>query len=701
MAKLQGNPQFIVPEVIQNTKKINIPIYQRRYSWGIEQIQRLVDDMVMAHDQQLKQYFIGSLILDTTQANISEVSVIDGQQRLTTISLFLIALRDAMTATDPETSQMINDRFLIDRYDHTSLHHNRLNPVKGDAAQYIDVLLHGDDAQPSLFQANYHYFKTMLSTSDTSASDWFALLQSQLQTMVITVQPGDDAQLIFESLNSTGLSLTEADKIRNYLLMSLSNEEQAKAFETWQAIEKIVHPENVPNFYRHYLTSLARSSKPVKKGKIYIDYRQYIGLQPNFDRYTELKHEKDIAQTYAQIQFPYNYNFDDPQTQQLLIRLSHLKMDVMMPYLLQVFNHEQKEELTAASLNEVLATLLSYLARRLFVGIPSTGLNNFFASLDRQVMRLSHNQSVAYDVALKAVLTHAVKENKIFPTNAEVLQALNTKDYYHIRTESFWFILNELNNVHGESQDLFTKSENGSYSIEHIMPQTLSTAWKKELGPDWHDIQLTWLNRLANLTLTGFNSQMSNHTFAEKRDAPDGYHDSGIRLNQELARLTKWDTDSLKSRQADLYQRILAVWPVPDVSDLSIESTDWTSLEDIDPKGRKPISFKFHQQPSQPVKSWKELYNALANQLWLNNPAAFFQMANDDHEWLIKYASEVDTSDYRKLSAVSDEQTISIFNGNSSASERKKYLQRLLNASDDSLSSITVRLAQSEPVASH
>lgn len=691
---MQGSPKLIVPEVIRNTRKINIPIYQRRYSWGIEQIQRLIDDMLMAQNRRLRQYFIGSLILDTTQAGVSEVAVIDGQQRITTISLFLIALRDAMRSDDLETSTMINDEFLIDRYDHTTPHHNRLNPVKGDYEQYIDVLVNGEDAKTSLFKSNYQYFKNLINTSNLSTGDWFNLLQTQLQTMVITVQPGDDAQLIFESLNSTGLSLTESDKIRNYLLMSLSSDEQSKAFELWQDIEKIVHPENVSNFYRHYLTSLARSSKPVKKGKIYVDYRQYIGLQPEFDRYTELHHEKNVAQIYAQIQFPYSYQFDDPHTQQLLIRLSHLKMDVMMPYLLQVFNRYIQDEITADSLNEVLHTLLSYLARRLFVGIPSTGLNNFFSSLDHQVKRLSSRMNVTYDIALKTVLTHSVKENKIFPTNQEVQQALMTKDYYHIRTESFWFIMNELNNAHGESQDLFTKAESGRYSIEHIMPQTLSNSWKQALGSNWHDIQLTWLNRLANLTLTGFNSQMSNHSFAEKRDADEGYRASGIKLNQEIATLDHWNIDTLKERQDSLFHRILTVWPVPDVPALNIENTDWITLEDIEPTGRKPIAFKLQQQPSQSVKSWKELYSGLANLLWLNHPASFFQMANDDHEWLVKYSSEASSPEYHDLSGLNDNQSLSLYNGNASASERKKYIRRLLSYCGDTLSDVEIRLTQ-------
>lgn len=691
---MQGSPELIVSEVIQNTQKIYIPIYQRRYSWGREQAQRLIDDMQTAHNRGLKQYFIGSLILDTTQTGISEVAVIDGQQRLTTISLFLIAIRDVLVDSDPETSKMITDRYLIDIYDHSSLHHNRLKPVPGDEDQYIDVLIHGEAAKTSLFKSNYDFFKDLINGSRLSVNEWFTLLRTQLQTMVITVQPGDDAQLIFESLNSTGLSLTESDKIRNYLLMSLSNEKQLEAFEVWQEIEKIVHPENVSNFYRHYLTSLARSSKPVKKGRIYTEYRLYIGLRSGFDRYTELKKEKDIALIYAQIQFPNDYDFDDLHTKQLLNRLSQLRLDVMMPYLLQVFTKYHEQVITLNSLNKVLAVLLSYLARRLFVGMPSTGLNNFFSSLDRQVTRLSQNRQVDYDTALKVFLTHTAKENKIFPNNEDVYQALVTKDYYHIRTESFWFIMNELNNLHGEPQDLFTQSENGSYSIEHIMPQTLSTAWQKSLGPNWHDIQLTWLNRLANLTLTGFNSQMSNHPFLEKRDAPDGYRMSGIKLNQDLANVSTWNTTTLAQRQKNLYDRILAVWPIPQVPDLAIKNTDWVSLEDTDPTGKKPIAFKFHQQSSQPLKSWKELYLAVANLLWLNNPAAFFQMANDDHDWLIKYTSEVGTEDYRELSGADESQSISIFNGNTSASERKKYMQRILNSSDDSLDNIEIRLAQ-------
>ncbi|GEO68571.1 DUF262 domain-containing protein [Levilactobacillus acidifarinae] len=687
---MQGSPKMII-RIIHNEDKIYIPLYQRRYSWGTDQVQRLVEDILMAEQRGLDKYFIGSLILDLTTTDA--VAVIDGQQRLTTISLFLIALRDLMAVTDERQARIINDKYLVDPYDEETVYHNRLKPVDGDEQQYIDVLLHGDQAKPSLFKLNYQYFKNAVQSGVLSVEDWLNLLQMKLQAMVITVQPGDDAQLIFESLNSTGLGLTESDKIRNYLLMGLERDAQTQAFEVWKSIERLVHRENISNFYRHYLTSLATSSKPVKKNDIYDNYRQEIGLHPNFDRYSELLEEEKVAKIYAKIQFPQEYQFTDQTTQRLLIRLSHLHMDVMMPYFLQIFDLYEKQKLSLNGLNEVLQTVLGYLARRLFVGIPSTGLNNFFTTLNRQVQRLTKNNDINYPRALEVVLTHKVKENKIFPSNAMIMDALTSKDYYHIRTESFWFIMDELNNWRGETQMLFERAENGDFSIEHILPQTLSRSWQQNLGQNWHDIQVTWINRLANLTLTGFNSQMSNHSFRDKRDAPNGYRDSGIKLNQTLVGMDEWNESSLKQRQSDLYQRALKVWPLPSVVDVEIDAGEWVSLADIDPKGEKPITFSFKEQRDVSIKSWKELYDRIVNILWLDNPPIFYKLANDDAEWLVKYNHEVsDSIQYRQLDNADQHQGLSVYSGGASAQDRKRHIQRFLTASNDSLENVQVKL---------
>lgn len=284
---VKGNAELIVSQVIANNRTINIPVYQRRYSWRREQLERFVADLKTAYVNQRERYFFGSLILNAT-GDTSTVDVIDGQQRLTTVSLFLIAIRDFLGSSDVDY-QRVNEMFLIDRFDRDSIAKNRLHPVPGDEEQYVDVLINGLSAADTIFKSTYAYFWNVLQQGDLTVHEWLSLLEQRLQVMNIVVDQYDDAQLIFESLNSTGMNLTESDKIRNFLLMGLKGDQQAAAFQLWQQNERLVGSEELSRFYRQYLTSLARSSKPVKENEIYSDYRRYVGLTKNFDQIAQLR----------------------------------------------------------------------------------------------------------------------------------------------------------------------------------------------------------------------------------------------------------------------------------------------------------------------------------------------------------------------------------------------------------------------------
>lgn len=380
---VKGNAELIVSQVIANNRTINIPVYQRRYSWRREQLERFVADLKTAYANQRERYFFGSLILNAT-GDTSTVDVIDGQQRLTTVSLFLIAIRDFLGSSDVDY-QRVNEMFLIDRFDRDSIAKNRLHPVPGDEEQYVDVLVNGMSAADTIFKSTYAYFWNVLQQGDLTVREWLSLLEQRLQVMNIVVDQYDDAQLIFESLNSTGMNLTESDKIRNFLLMGLKGDQQAAAFQLWQQNERLVGSEELSRFYRQYLTSLARSSKPIKENEIYSDYRRYVGLTKDFDQIAQLKKEQAAAKLFAEITAPANVDIKDQRVKSLLIRLGHLNNDILVPYLLQVFAKTRDGVLSADQLVEVLRVLLAYLARRLFIGVPTTGLNLLFAALDRQV----------------------------------------------------------------------------------------------------------------------------------------------------------------------------------------------------------------------------------------------------------------------------------------------------------------------------
>ncbi|KLI76041.1 MULTISPECIES: DUF262 domain-containing protein [Lacticaseibacillus] len=693
---MKGNADLIVSETIANNKTINIPVYQRRYSWRREQLERLISDLKTAYENNQQRYFLGSLILDAT-SGISTVAVIDGQQRLTTISLFLIAIRDFLGKDDPDYER-INEEFLINKYDRDSPSKNRLHPVPGDEAQYVDVLMNGMAAEDTIFKTTYAFFWNELNQDALNAHQWMDLLEQRLQVMDIVVDQDDDAQLIFESLNSTGMNLTESDKIRNFLLMGLKGDKQATAFHIWQQNERLVGSDGLSKFYRHYLTSLARNSKPVKENEIYTDYRRYVGLAKGFNRIEQLKQEHAAAQLFAKITAPEATSITDSRIKSLLIRLGHLKTDILTPYLLQVLAKERDGELENDQVVGILKVLLAYMARRLFIGVPTTGLNLLFASLNRQVEHAIEKSRISYVDALKVVLTQGVKTNKRFPTDEALQEALNEKDYYHMNSASLWFILDELNNVDGEPQDLFDAAANGQFSIEHIMPRVLNASWHHALGPDWRLMHTVWLNRLANLTLTGFNGQMSNRNFVDKRDMTDGYRKSGIKLNQWLAQLDRWNEETLQKRQADLFARALKAWPRPDVQ-IPVSSDDpstWDTLDAIfeaNPTGTKPVAFSFGDYQVVPVKSWTDLYNQLIDLLWDADPSNFFALANSDDS-LVKHVNEVESDQkYRQLGTAD----VAVYAGGDSAWSRVQHIKRILAGNGFELADINVKIRAVTP----
>ncbi|WP_204122417.1 DUF262 domain-containing protein [Lacticaseibacillus mingshuiensis] len=692
---MQGSPQSLVKQVLYSSNSYIIPIYQRRYSWGQTQIKRLISDLLTAHEKQMENYFLGSMILDTTYG-LNQSAVIDGQQRLTTMSLFMIAIRDLCPGDDQALMrEMISDQYLINKYDKDSVAKNRLKPVPGDDIPYVDVLTNGDEAKPSLFKENYELLKRLITDSPLSPSEWLELVTNHVQVMTIIVQQGDDAQMIFESLNSTGLDLTESDKIRNYLLMSLPKEQQLQAFTYWQEIEGLIGTENLSHFYRDYLTSLEKSSKPTKADQVYNDYRREIGEGRGFDRIEQLKQETAVANLYARFTQPEEDNIDDPITFNLLKRLGHLHIDVINPFLIQVFSQAHAGEINADALNNVLRILLAYLARRLTVGTPTTGLNGLFATMNRTVLRYSHKAGLEYDVAFAYVLMKKVQPNKVFPSDQDVQVALQTKDFYHIYSNSFWFIIDELNNVHGEHQNLFERAAQSKYSIEHIMPRNLSNDWKNSLGSDWKNIHATWINRLANLTLTGFNVQMSNRAFLVKRDMSDGYHDSALKLNQWLTQWDRWDERSLQAREDDLFARALKAWPMPtlpEIDDPDVQE-DWQTLTTgEDYTGWKINAYRLNEDAITEVGNWKDMYEALVSQLWAENPSSFYQAALDGNNLVVDTSKKTLSNELRWLQLPNS--TLAVNSGWVNNSLRLKQIENVLTISDHDLSEIEIRVTK-------
>lgn len=545
---------------LQGTKQFIIPIYQRKYSWTLQQCRQLWNDIVrVAEDEETKGHFVGSIVyIEKGLYQISAVPqllVIDGQQRITTLTLFLLALGNAIEESGQKheiTKKKIMNYYLVNSEEEGELYY-KLLLTHTDKDTLVSLLT--DKAMPEEYAQrvyeNYHFFVEMIKKSRI---DLNKLYQGILKLIIVDIsldRDHDNPQLIFESLNSTGLDLSQADLIRNYVLMSLDPKEQtALYYDYWYPMEKSIGNLNdttlFDRFMRDYLT--IKTGKIPNKNNVYSAFKEYVTHQ---QRGTIQEIVKDI---YRYFQYFVKLVFqteEDKEINQVLQDINTLKVDVSYPFLLEVYDDYHHQLLSKSEFISVLKLVESYVFRRAICGIPTNSLNKTFATMGKEINKERYLESVLAIFLLKDTY-------KRFPNNEEFMSALVVKDVYHFRNRNY--LLRKLENYHRkEIVDI------ESYTIEHIMPQNknLSPEWRQELGVNWEEIHKTYLHTLGNLTLTKYNSELSDRPFREKREIEGGFADSPLRLNKRLRRLEVWNEQEIKERAKELAELALSVWEYP------------------------------------------------------------------------------------------------------------------------------------------
>lgn len=557
---------------LKKADQLVVPLYQRRYSWTEDEWRQLwVDILRVADDPEGPDHFIGSLVQvggTLLSAGHNPLQVIDGQQRLVTISLLLLALdRTAQRRLeaypgDPDASALVEEqvhgRYLVDERERGDRRY-KLLPNEADRATYLALL---EDTPPPDRPARrvvdaYRFFDTQIETSSRPLCELLNAI-SRLLVVEIALERGrDDPQLIFESLNSTGLDLTQADLIRNYVLMRLAPTEQDDLFRHyWRPMEERlgpVGPEGFDRFVRDYLTM--RTAQIPRVDQIYRAFKACVAASAESP--TELA--KDLHRFSAYYAKLVSEAEEDPQAKAALTDINTLKVEVAYPFLLDVFDDHAEGKISRAELVEVLRTIESYVFRRAVSGVPTNALNKIFAALSREV------DEERYLESLKAALL--LKEGSgRFPRDEEFRRELLAKDIYNFRNRTY--LLDKLEN-HGRKE----RVEVSAFTIEHVMPQNpeLSPEWQNELGAEWERIQAEHLHTLGNLTLTGYNSELSDRPFAEKLTMPGGFKDSPIRLNESVRGHPRWTEDAILERGRGLADLAAVVWPAPKVAEDILE----------------------------------------------------------------------------------------------------------------------------------
>ena len=616
-------------------KRYIIPVYQRKYDWKLENCRQLYSDLKKIVLEGRSSHFFGSIVSSVVPVGSRlEYHIIDGQQRLTTVTLLLLAMRNLiaqqkLVSQSGRLDEQIAQRFLISPWAAAD-DQIKLRPVKGDREALARLFGDAEDFDPaSNLTHNYRFFCDMLLKESISIDELYAAI-GKLEIISITLDHDDNAQLIFESLNSTGLALEEGDKIRNYILMGLKPREQNSYYDTyWTKIEKCTG-NDVSSFVRDYL-SIKEQVTPTLNTvyhafKVYADgIRQPITtLLDDLLRYARLFEKLRTCKS----------GLGEKRLDDCLYRMSRLDIGVTRPFLMEVLRLNQDGKLSSQDVLTVFLTTEDYLFRRNICEVPTNALNKIFLMLNKEILRYDGTTENYVEKFVYALLSK--RESGRFPDDEEFSTALAAKQVYLMRGKYKAYLFERLEN-HGtiETKDVYTHLDNKVYTIEHIMPQHLTPAWTRALGPNSAEIHSTWLHRLANLTLTGYNPNLSNKTFAEKRDAAEGgYKASGLKMNQRIAQKETWGLIELEERNHELAVLALKIWPFPQSGFVpATKDFDFCTLddEDIDLTGRSIAKYSL-QNVEQPVSSWSSMFEQVVKFLHEKDKSVLFGLVHAPDE---------------------------------------------------------------------
>ncbi|MFP6042226.1 DUF262 domain-containing protein [Helicobacter pylori] len=555
------------------TNQFVIPIYQRLYSWGKEQCEQLWDDIIkIGGNDKMNGHFIGSILyarVDDTHS--SPLLIIDGQQRLTTITLLFIALRNH--SSDEVKRKEIESYLINSNKDGDKKFRLILSESDKDTLLFLIDKNKREPSKPSLkIMENFKLFEEWIRKNTDKLETIFKGLEKLMIVWIALERGKDDPQLIFESMNSKGIELTQTDLIRNYIVMETEVEKQEYFYnQYWRAMEEdFKQNETLFNrFVRHYLTiKIGKIPNEKRVYEAFKDYQQKEGIEIE----DLLKDLQKYCGYFCQIAFKKEA---DKDLNKALSFLVDLEMDVVYPLLLELYSDYRDGVLSDQDFTSIIYLTESYICRRAVCGLGPNSLNKVFPSFTK------HIQKDEYFKSLKVHFGYLTEKQR-FPNNDEFKEHFITIDFYHFKKNKYFF--ERLENF-DTKEPVNTKE----CTIEHIMPQTLTEEWERDLGENFQAIHDKYLHTIGNLTKTGYNTEYSNRSFQEKRDMEKGFKQSPLKLNQSLKDLEVFGEEQIKKRANDLADFALKIWTYPKL--------DAETLEKYKPKKEKKAydlsSYKF------------------------------------------------------------------------------------------------------------
>ena len=597
-------------EVIRKAPQFVIPIYQRTYSWTERECRKLWDDVVrVGRDDRVSVHFLGSVVYVedgvSNQTDRAPLLVIDGQQRLTTVMLLFAALRSALSEDDEPidgfSRRKIENRYLRDP-DETGERSYKLLLTQTDR-DTLKAVVEGRPApvERSLtIERNHGLFRSWLA----EVPDLAVLCRGLSKLIVVEValnRDNDNPQLIFESMNSTGRQLSQADLIRNYVLMGLEPARQTRLYEDhWRPMElafgQEAYSDHFDGFMRHFLTF--RTGTIARIGDVYEAFKEYARRDDvaaaGVDALVRDLH--DHARYYCfMIPNVGSLREADRGLAEAFSDLHELKVDTAFPFLLELYGDYDNGLLSRNDFLAAVRLIEAYVFRRVVCEIPTNTLNKTFASFSRTLRKDRYLESIEANFL-------SMRTYRRFPSDEEFRTRIVLRDLYNMRQRSFWL-------RRFENHDRKERVPVEDYTIEHIMPQneTMPGPWREELGPAWKQIHDKRLHTLGNLTLTGYNSEYRDHPFAMKRDMEGGFASSPLRLNKGLGQTPSWNESAIIARAERLAEEAVAIWPAPSLPDSVLEAYR------RDERITSPYSIKDH--PSLTMGPTRRLFDAFRREI--------------------------------------------------------------------------------------
>ena len=652
---MKANETKVDKFLASNETTFAIPVYQRNYDWTLTQCSQLLNDIIeTGKSDNINAHFIGSIVYvhdDVyTASGLTELTIIDGQQRLTTITLIYIALyRLAQQLDNQMLVNRIHKSYLINEFA-PETEKLKLKPTENnkEALHYILNSQNGEEFKGySKIIENFNFFKSSIN------ADNYEIIQRGLSKLIFIDialdRQRDNPQRIFESLNSTGLELSQADLIRNYILMGLSRTNQEKIYKNyWEVIEKnakdeMLNQTKVSDFIRDFLT--LKNKEIPNKSNVYVTFKENFPTETVDVLEKNLSEIKSLSKFYNKLVNPKNE--EDKAVRQQLEFINKLEINVAFPFLMKVYEDYSNEVIEKQTFISILTLIQSFSFRRFIVGLPTNALNKIFMSLYDKVEQNNYLFSIQKSLLLRAGVQR-------FPRDTETINALKEKDVYNIKSKNRTYLLERLENY--QNNEPVVIEGNSDITIEHIFPQNPDPKWKLELGnEEYNFIKETYLNTIGNLTLSGNNGKLGNKYFTDKQmmnedGKEQGYKFSRLWLNRDIKDKENWNKIEIESRSKVIAERFLNIWQYPDIQIENTQENNELNIFEAEDPGGKKIEYYVLLEQRTSVSSAKDFYVSIFKQLFELSSELFFTTGLRERIMLVNDVNiERLERDYEKL----------------------------------------------------